>query len=568
MSVSALAQLYQRELAYFRELLAEFAVEFPEVSHLVLGRDTDPALERLLQGASLLSGRLRGRAEDTFPEIIRPLFEAAWPQYVRPVPAFVQLEAMLAGRGTQRAQRLDAGVPIRLQCISGEGSGRSFDFVTCAPVEVCALDLVSAELRHVGPADLRLVVGFEATAAGTFAQAGLRRLRLHFCGPRAQRSMLYLWLAHHTQRVSVLDARGKTCLTLPSTAVQPIGFDDEDSLLPGLPVPLPGLRFLHEYFDFPDKFLGIEVSGLDRAPEDAPGGAFSFEFHLGYVDDSVDLDSKSFGLSHVPAINLSAPTRVRVSSLEDGFATLELGNRGLHSVDEVRLHDKGAYRPVPSILSAAREDTDPGQPRYEIPPGAFDLESDEARLALVDGAGKPLTPPGSLEAFITQWDPDIPTGPKSSYESARSSKTPAHLSFRTAGDVIPPRPPGTWAAEQSVHLWRLLAQMSMGPEDLASVSGLEQLIQACGRGRFALTGEPKISAVRSHLSQHLHQRTMVPLREVQLDLEESSFINHGQLYLFGNVLSQLFRRCSDPNVLYRVQVRANPSGRHFAFGPD
>lgn len=65
-----LLHYYNRELAYLRELGAEFAQAYPKVAARLGVHDTavaDPYVERLLEGFSFLTARIQMKMDAEFP---------------------------------------------------------------------------------------------------------------------------------------------------------------------------------------------------------------------------------------------------------------------------------------------------------------------------------------------------------------------------------------------------------------------------------------------------------------------------------------------------------------------
>ena len=71
---------YQNELAQLRRLANEFAQTNPALAPL-LGIDSasDPDVERLLEGVAFLTGMVRQRLDDEFPEFIQELANCSTP---------------------------------------------------------------------------------------------------------------------------------------------------------------------------------------------------------------------------------------------------------------------------------------------------------------------------------------------------------------------------------------------------------------------------------------------------------------------------------------------------------
>ena len=77
---------FQQELSYLKELGKEFSKAHPAVAPMLSGTSADPDVERLLEGVAFLTGLLRHKLDDEFPEIVHELIQLIWPHYLRPLP--------------------------------------------------------------------------------------------------------------------------------------------------------------------------------------------------------------------------------------------------------------------------------------------------------------------------------------------------------------------------------------------------------------------------------------------------------------------------------------------------
>src|SRR5215213_1163490 len=81
---------YERELAFVRQMGAEFAQKYPKVaSRLLLEPDKceDPHVERLVEAFAFLAARVHLRLDDDFPEVTESLLNVLYPHYLAPVPS-------------------------------------------------------------------------------------------------------------------------------------------------------------------------------------------------------------------------------------------------------------------------------------------------------------------------------------------------------------------------------------------------------------------------------------------------------------------------------------------------
>ena len=83
---------YRDELNFLKRQGREFADANPGLSRFLSERSTDPDVERLLEGFAFLTGRMREKVEDEFPELTHSLISMLWPNYLRPVPSMTVVQ--------------------------------------------------------------------------------------------------------------------------------------------------------------------------------------------------------------------------------------------------------------------------------------------------------------------------------------------------------------------------------------------------------------------------------------------------------------------------------------------
>src|SRR6266851_7660743 len=108
-----------------------------------------------------------------------------------------------------------------------------------------------------------------------------------------------------SRRTKKLDLPKLPTITLPSSAINYVGFELDQSLLQYTPRSFPGYRLLSEYFSLPEKFLFFDLKGLDQAVR--AGFLTRFEIHI-YLRDVKPISglvgAGSFQLGCTPVINL------------------------------------------------------------------------------------------------------------------------------------------------------------------------------------------------------------------------------------------------------------------------
>ena len=555
---------YNAELAFYRLLAQEFAAEFPEVDHMVSERRGDQAVERLMQGAALLTARMRARLDDDFPEVIHTLFDAMWPQYLRPRPAVTLLQFTPRPNVLRQSQPIPRGT----ETVSREVDGVECPFRTSSPVELHPVELQSVELGRPHPADLQLSLRFRMTGGVMFDTVKLKSLRLHLMGERSTRFALYLWLTNSLQRITVRDGQGNPVLLLNASQARPVGFGEAEQLCDHRDTPLPGVRLVQEYFAFVDKFLGVDLLGLSAMPAGKIKDSFQIVFHLGTPPEAnLKVAVDNFALGCAPAVNLSPPEQVDVP-VEPGVSEFRLrapASGEIYTVDRVGAYDSrsGQWINYPSLFSRKEDRKEQENPRYQVLRRSDGVEGVEVYLAIRDPEGRPLPPPAEmLHVDLTYTNGNRPMRLGEGKIDVPTSSSPEFCLFKNLGGVVSPAP---LQVDRDRH-WELLALFSMHPLDLMSRDGLTQLMQACLDAKSSSTQMmPDVQDVRITSGTRLRQRTVVPVTHVHVDVGKEAFASEGELFLFSRVLAHLLMDRPASTVVTEVTVRGAPDGGEFHF---
>ncbi|MFK7837106.1 MAG: type VI secretion system baseplate subunit TssF [Sulfitobacter sp.] len=314
---------YENELAYMRDMGAEFAEAYPKIASR-LGMEgvevLDPYVERLLEGVAFLSARVQLELEMQFPVFTSHLLEIVYPHYLAPTPSMMiaQFFPDLANAGLKKGYVLPRGTTLRSRLLEGEQTACEFRTghdVTMWPIEISEAEYIDSRGGLVAA----------GVGAHTKARAGIRlRLKRLDNDPISELKMddltLYLdrqsgrsWQLHEllcTQTVGIAgrssDRRADWTLSLPEGQLQQVGLTPEEALLPTPRRSFDGYRLLQEYFAMPERFLFVKLSGLQPALKAAKGAEVDIYILLG--DGNRDLapaiTPQAFGLNAVPAINL------------------------------------------------------------------------------------------------------------------------------------------------------------------------------------------------------------------------------------------------------------------------
>jgi type VI secretion system protein ImpG len=316
-TIDELLTYYNSELAYLRDLGAEFAEKYPKVAsrlHLEAGKCEDPHVERILEGVAFLTARIRRKIDDEFPEISDALLHVLAPHYQRPIPSMSVVQFVPSAEQLQAAQGFTIDRGARLD--SKPVGGIACKFRTAYPTTLWPIEVESARLdpdRVVFPgkppdAVALLSLSLRCRGGGTFSQLAIDRLRFYLDGtgglPYALHEMLVNDVCQVLVRGRVGDQRSEV-VALPAGAIEPVGFGRDEGLFDYPARSFLGYRLLQEYFALPEKFLFVDLKGLAALAGRGLGDSIDLLFFLRRSPPTgLTVQTENFRLGCTPVVNL------------------------------------------------------------------------------------------------------------------------------------------------------------------------------------------------------------------------------------------------------------------------
>ncbi|HYI00856.1 type VI secretion system baseplate subunit TssF, partial [Hyalangium sp.] len=255
------SKYYQSELAYLREMGKAFGTANPALAGMLVERGGDPDVERLLEGFAFLTARIRERIDDAVPEVVHGLVDLLLPHYLRVLPSCSVVEFSPHARLLRGRSRIPAGAEVGSKPVDGT----TCVFRTTRPVDLLPLTLVETVLDQSTQLSPVLRVQLQVAEQGRSEIFQEEGFSLFIHGEPAVSSTLMVWLMRHCKGVLLRGAAGSEPVRLPPSKLRAVGFSPEDQLLPWPARAPEGYRLLQEYFTMPQKFLFVEVRGLQAA---------------------------------------------------------------------------------------------------------------------------------------------------------------------------------------------------------------------------------------------------------------------------------------------------------------
>lgn len=561
---------YQDELQFLRELGEEFARAHPAAAHYLSGPGRDPDVERLLEGVAFLTARVRQKLDDEFPELTHGLMSLLWPHYLRPVPSMTILEFAPVMQALRQSQVVGRGTEVH----SVPVEGTPCRFRTCYNLALHPLSLeeVAVETRTSGLSSLRL--GFRLWNQAKVESLRLDRLRLFLHGDAAGTYALYLHLLRHVEEVRLTAAGGRADEAFRTAAVAPVGFDEDQALLPYPPASFPGYRHLQEYFALPEKFLFVDLVGLEALRGLPVEDRFRVEVRFDrQLPPTLRPTREEVRLYCTPIVNLfpheTDPIRVDRSQTE--YRLRPVGKDPLHfeiyDIDRVVCYagDTGEEREIPSFYSFQHVAGGGQQYYYARQRSSVVDDRLDTYLSFVDARGEAALPGAETVACrLTCTNRRLAEALRAGDVNVATDSTPAFVHFR---NLTVPTPSVAPPMGGDLH-WRLISHLSLNYLSLVSAEALRGVLelynfQALRDPRAARANARRmegIHAVRSEPSETLVRGCLMRGNAVTLEVLEDHFADEGDLFLFATILNEFLGLSATLNSFTQLSVRGIQRG--------
>jgi type VI secretion system protein ImpG len=583
---------YEQELTFLRRLGAEFAEKYPRVANRLLlepDRCEDPHVERLLEGFAFLAARVHLRIDDDFPEISESLLSLLYPHYIRPIPSMTIAEFHLDPKEGKMTGEFKIEARSMLYSSVRVG-GIQCKFRTSHDLAMWPVTVTEAQWRP--PDQLRPEVHAPDAVAVCrlklacfpdvqFKALPLSKLRFYLNGESTLVHTLYELLFNSCTRIVIRDPRphsGIAPVYLPASALQPVGFREEEALLPSPRRSFSGYRLLQEYFALPERFLFVELTGLE------PLAAFESEveilFLIGpferndrYQPLELGVNAKTFRLNCSPIVNLFSQTAEPVllnQTRYDYPVVPDLKHREnmeVYSIDQVFSSNPNTreitdYEPFYSLRHGRSKDA--GRTYWHATRHAATKRGDggsEVMIGLLDLSGRRAMPGSdALTVKCTCTNRDLPSklpfgDENGDFEFEGTSMIKRIVSLRKPTPSLRP------AFDRSL-LWRKISHLSLnylslvedGKEALQEILRLYNYSESVPQERQidgirSLKSRPHFARVVSDLSVSFARGT-----RVEMEIDENEFVGGG-VYLFASILDHFLGLYVSMNSFSQLVVR-------------
>ncbi|MGS0891833.1 type VI secretion system baseplate subunit TssF [Burkholderia stagnalis] len=585
----SILRYYEAEMRYLRESGKAFAKAHPDRARLLnLDRvgDRDPYVERLFEGFAFLTGRLRQKLDDELPELTEGLVSLLWPHYLRMIPSLSIVELMPFAEKLQKTEVVPAGVPVRSAPISlpspGGVEGAAPRTIQCLYRTTQPVALQPVAMTHAGPAvrhDGRSVIriGLKLEGSALRNETDLSRLRVHLNADLPTAFAMHLALTRQVDSIHwrIPEVRDGEPVPLAGVTIEPAGFSPEERLWPKADAAFSGYQLLLEYFTFREKFLFVDLCGLDAAK--LPESATRFELEIvlthAYPPDQ-RFSAENLRLFCTPVINLFEldAEPIEIDHHETEYRVVPAGHQGEHvetySVDAISTFDHdtaGRYEYVPFSTFRHRG----GMLRHEAPeryfhtrvrPGVSGLHETWVILGGHAWETMDALPEESLSLRVTGTNGMLPR--KGLREASLDEIAVSTQSVAGVRNLVSPTLP-LYPPTEDRFQWRVLSHLA---PNFLSLMNAEVL-----RGALALYDWTSDELNRRRLagilqvSQELIEEVSGGAVErgvlIEITLDAHAFSGEGDVMLFGELLHRFFDAYAEINLFTKLAIVSLPARR-------
>lgn len=565
---------FDAEMRYLREAAKAFAQAHPDRAAMLdldKAGTPDPYVERLFEGFAFSVGRLREKIDDDLPELTERLVSMLWPHYLRTIPSLSIVALTPTLPAMKMVETVPAGFEISSRPLGPKNTVCRYRTTRDLTLNPLAIEEAVMMAEPDGRSALRL--RFACSELADWSQTDLRRLPLYLGEDAVTGSALHLWL---TRRQAELYLRlpGQAERVSLDGYFSPGGFSEEDRLWPKGESAFSGYQLLLEYFTFREKFMFVQLNGLENMTLPAGIAHFTLEVVFSEVWQSdLPVSASSLRLHCVPVINLFTleADPLTISGLESEYLLrpkrLQDGHTEIYSVDSVTGSGRtGEARYVPFTRFRRQG----GMMRRHAPERYYHTRVKRGVTGMHDTwlilGGQQWEADRALEREtvslrITGTNGQLPRRALQSTLLDRCesiSATPL-----TVRNLCKPTLPAYPPAEDRYH-WRVMSHL--GTRFLNMMSSAEVL-----RGTLSLYNWREdelnnrrldaILAVSHHRIQRFEQGFLLRGLDIEVTLDGSGFTGMGDVHLFGDMLNRFFALYADMNQFNQLTLIVQPEGK-------
>ncbi|MDR0330976.1 MAG: type VI secretion system baseplate subunit TssF [Chitinispirillales bacterium] len=559
---------YEEELRYLKEEGARFAEKYPRRAarlNIESAKDRDPKVEALFEGFAFLCAGVRERIDAALPELAAGLTGLVWPQLLHPVPALCVVEFKPRAGMLQGCYTVKKGTAMYAD--PDPSTGVCCRFASTQDVRVNPISVASAEAEVSAGGKDALTLTFKLEQGMRRESLSLSPIRVFINDDLPAALLLRKMLLCNAEEVVLRDDCGRSKKLPPQDVFVEGGFGEGEGLFPEPQSVSRPLSLLRDYFAFPEKFLFIDIYGLDSLSSSGGGPSSALSLQVRFdrkLSAKISVAKEVFRLHCSPAANVFR---------RDAEPILVEGRKSEY--DLVSDADRPDCFAIHSVLSVTGVDgATGGRRRYEryCRPGGgkqrfYSLRADGGGRRMKLAMNGRQTENGKLlreTLHVETWQTNGALARKVLTEGGALRKAahgfPDYITFT---NITKPNPPINPPSEDK-HLWMFLSHMSSTYSNFGDAEGLKELLRVYdwvqgGDKRIEIEAIVSVSVKPADL---VVDRAVIRGAEMNVVVDESAAPEEN-LFLFGTVLARALSCMASINTFLKLVLTMPISGKAF-----
>jgi type VI secretion system protein ImpG len=572
---------FEEELRHLHEAGERFARKHPQrARHLDMGsvKGGNTYIERMFEGFAFLSAGIKKRLDDGFPELTEGLVDMLWPRLLEPVPGTCIVEFAPRLGTLQGSHTIDKGT--KMSTAPDPEFSISCQFATTRDVIVNPLTVDSVECVTGTSGKDTLTIAFKMGLGVRYESLRLSPLRLYIHADPSLALRVRKSLLCDVEVVAVRNDLGRTVQLVPKEAFTEGGFGEDDDLFPEPHNVNRPLSLVRDYFTFPERFLFIDVFGLDLLPagDNAPSTFYLDVRFDRKIPGGVSLTKSNIKLYCVPAVNVFRRDAepIHVSGERNEYDIIPDATRPkcytVASVESVtgtdietkerRVYNKFRKPGAPRSYSLRREHQLGGEQRLKLSMNGRQTENGHVISEML---------------HIETWQTNGALARKAAIGGRLRNPAPNFPNVVTFENITNPNNPISPPARDE-YLWIFLSHLASTYSDFGDAEKLKSFLYAydwvgmaqqsgAKGGADAWGKRPEIEAIRSVAFKPIDMaadRAVIRGAEMNVAISENAATEEG-LFLLGSVLARALSCMISINTFLRLVFTMSASGKTFVW---
>lgn len=554
----SLKQYYEQELNKLYTEAQRFAEEYPEQAGalgLERHKSNDPHVQRLLEGCAFLTAKIHQMADDEADHLPAQLIQRLWPQLSESFPSISMLQAVSVNPSA-KPHTLPVGTAVETPLLGEEQTACKFK--TTLPMRVAPVHIENVE--HTIADTQSLAITFNIENGWNDLEIDALPLFIH-----TNRSAAYSIIRLLSQGQINLEVYADeepvnaTGIRIVQTALDPASCLNQ-SLSNGLYAQ----QLIFETFAFPEKMQHIQLTALNTLNIPDKTKSIRFVFNAPITSDQISkITLSDFKLFVVPAINryqedcepilhdhkhhryLISPDHARANSIQlvsivsvKGLSDADLSATEYASIHKV--HDSKT-------------------PYYVLQRVAQRKNKNDAYLSL-------SSPFAHKETVSVRADVCNGSYPQTHLKTGELSFVEKqHEKYLKVSNIHQPSPMLPAGGKNKSEY--LLKQLCVLVEDIHTAEHLKTLLKLLNRGENLqiLKRINAITHLESYTKALIKKGVYYRVQGVKIDLDDSGFISHCDVYCFASLLHAFFQTSAMIATVVETTFVCHPSKETFTW---